>query len=103
MKTETDVFGFGKLKALENIKDNLPDNAREIVDIYEDLFFIWNFKDSNLRVFNWRLAQNKNEKDVKFQTLIPSSTPNFTVTKISVSYGGSYVAITGPQGKFSIN
>lgn len=67
--TETDVFNFSKLKIFDNIKQNLPEEARHIVDVYEDLLFVWNFKENNLLVINWRQAQNKikNGNPVKYQ------------------------------------
>lgn len=66
---EIDVFSFSKLKIFEGIKESLPDNSREIVDVYEDLLFIWNFKDNNLRVVNWRSVQSKERLEVKYQVI----------------------------------
>lgn len=65
--TETDIFCFSKLKVFDSVKENLPDDAKEIMDVYEDLLFIWNFKSNNLRVINWRSAKNKEKDDVKYQ------------------------------------
>lgn len=73
--TEIDAFNFSKLKVFENVKDNLPDDAREIADVYEDLLFVWNFKNNNLQVVNWRSAQNKDGKEVKHQ--VSKSSINF--------------------------
>lgn len=64
---ETDYFKFSTLKVFESIKENLPDDAREIVDLYEDLLFVWNSKDSNIKVVNWRAALNKTPKEIKYQ------------------------------------
>ncbi|CRK99463.1 CLUMA_CG012569, isoform A [Clunio marinus] len=94
--TDIDVFKFSNMKIFESIQENLPDNAREICDVSEDLLFLWNYKESNLLVTNWRLAQSKSIS--KFQTLVPLSTPNFVVSKVLVSFGGTFVCISGPQG-----
>lgn len=66
---ETDVFCLSKLKIFEGIKENTPKDSREIVDVYEDLLFLWNFKSNNLRVANWRSAQCKDRMEVKFQVI----------------------------------
>ena len=63
--TDTDVFNFNSLKVFDSIKDNLIEGAREICDVFEDLLFVWNR--NNLQVVNWRSAQYKNVKDVKYQ------------------------------------
>lgn len=55
---DTDFFKFSSLKAFEKINEKLPDDAREIVDVYEDLLFVWNHKNSNINVVNWRAAQS---------------------------------------------
>jgi hypothetical protein len=60
--TEIDVFNFSRLKIFDGIKSSLPDESREIVDVYEDLLFAWNFKENNLQVVNWRAAQTKDPK-----------------------------------------
>lgn len=61
---ETDVFQFSKLKLFAGITENLPECASDIIDVYEDLLFAWNFKDCNLYVTNWRSTQAN--KDVNF-------------------------------------
>jgi hypothetical protein len=65
--TETDAFKFANLKIFDSIKDNLPEGVREICDVFEDLVFVWDFKANCLLVANWRSAQAKDGKDVKFQ------------------------------------
>lgn len=65
--TDTDTFNFAGLKIFDNVKGNLPEGAREICDVFEDLVFVWNFKDSNLLVANWRAAQVKDGKPTKYQ------------------------------------
>lgn len=94
---ETDFFNFSKLCIFEKFKETLPEDAGEIIDIHEDLLFKWDTKECYLKVVNWRSA-TKIEKDAKFQILVPSSTQNFSVTKVTVSFGGSFAAISGPQG-----
>lgn len=65
---EIDVFKFSSLKVFDSIKENLPDEAREIADVHEDLLFVWNFKESNLQVVNFRAAQAiKNANNAKIQ------------------------------------
>lgn len=68
--TDTDAFKFNNFKIFDSVKDNLPDDAREICDVFEDLLFVWNFKECNLLVVNWRAAQSKNSGDAKFQVRI---------------------------------
>lgn len=68
--TDTDAFKFNNFKIFDSVKDHLPDDAREICDVFEDLLFVWNFKECNLLVVNWRSAQSKNACDVKFQVRI---------------------------------
>jgi len=71
--TDTDVFGFSSLKLFDSIKsDQLPDTAREICDVFEDLIFVWDYKESNLRVINWRATQSKDNKNVQHQVSGPS-------------------------------
>lgn len=67
---DTDAFNFSNLKIFDSIKDNLPDGAREICDVFEDICFVWNFKENNLFVVNWRAAQSKEVKNVKHQVNI---------------------------------
>lgn len=64
---DTDVFKFACLKIFDCVGGNLPEGAREICDVFEDLIFQWNFKESNLLVVNWRAAQSKDGKAVKYQ------------------------------------
>lgn len=65
--TETDAFKLARLKMFDSIKGNLPEGAREICDVFEDLIFVWNFNESNLLVVNWRSAQTKEVANVKYQ------------------------------------
>lgn len=65
--TETDAFKFNNLKVFDSVKENLPDGAREISDVFEDLLFVWNFKENNLLVVNWRSAQSKDASSIKCQ------------------------------------
>ncbi|CAG9806139.1 unnamed protein product [Chironomus riparius] len=97
---DTDFLKFSSLKVFDCVKDNLPDDAREIAEVYEDLLFVWNFKNNNIKVVNWRATQTSSntKKEIKHQLLIPSSIPNFSVSKIAVSFGGSYVSISGKHG-----
>ncbi|XP_070498591.1 nuclear pore complex protein Nup88 [Chironomus tepperi] len=97
---DTDFLKFSSLKVFDSVNENLPDDAREITDVYEDLLYVWNFKNSNIKVVNWRAAQTSSNKgkEIKHQVLIPSSVPNFTVSKISVSFGGSSISISGKHG-----
>jgi hypothetical protein len=60
--TEIDVFKFSQLKVFDGVKGALPDESREVVDVYEDLLFVWSFKENNLQVVNWRAAQTKEAK-----------------------------------------
>jgi hypothetical protein len=70
---ETDVFQFSKLKLFEEVSKTLPDGANQILDIYEDLVFVWNSKNGNLKVTNWRSAQAcKDGNIVKCQVLYKS-------------------------------
>lgn len=64
--TDTDAFKFSSLKIF-NSCGNLADGAREICDVFEDLVFVWNFKESNLLVANWRSAQSKEASAIKYQ------------------------------------
>lgn len=64
---DTDVFNFANLRIFDSIKKNLPEGAREICDVFEDLVFVWNFKESNLLVANWRSAQARDIKATHFQ------------------------------------
>ncbi|KAG5681118.1 hypothetical protein PVAND_010578 [Polypedilum vanderplanki] len=93
--TEIDVFKFSQLKIFDGLKDNLPEESREIATVYEDLLFAWNFKENNLQVVNWRAAQNK---EPKIQKLILSAIPNFTISKVAISYGGSFAFVSGSKG-----
>lgn len=68
--TDTDALKFNSIKIFEAVKDNLPDDAREICDVFEDLLFVWNYKDCNLLVVNWRSAQSKDVVEVKHQVSI---------------------------------
>lgn len=114
--TDTDTLKFNSMKIFNSVKDNLPDGAREICDVFEDLLFVWNYKECNLLVVNWRSAQSKDAETVKhqvsdrlqfinvnsnvsvFQALVPLSTANFIISKVSVSVGGTFVSISGSQG-----
>jgi len=66
---DTDFLKFSSLKVFDHVKENLPDDAREIAEVYEDLLFVWNFKNSNIRVVNWRAAQTSSNKgkEIKHQ------------------------------------
>ena len=66
---DIDFLKFSSLKVFDYVKDNLPDDAREIAEVYEDLLFVWNFKDSNIKVVNWRAAQTSSntKKEIKHQ------------------------------------
>lgn len=70
--TDTDAFKFTNLKIFDSIKENLPEGARDVCDVFEDLVFVWNFKETNLFVVNWRAAQSKAVKDVKYQVRLRS-------------------------------
>lgn len=72
--TDTDAFKLSNLSIFAKVKDNIAEDSREICDVYEDLVFIWNHKENNLLITNWRSAQNKNSKDVKHQV---SNFPSF--------------------------
>lgn len=65
--TDTDAFKLNNMKIFDVVKDCLPECAREICDVFEDLLFVWNYKDSNLLVVNWRAAQSKDVTMVKHQ------------------------------------
>jgi hypothetical protein len=69
--TEIDVFGFSKFKIFDSIKEHLPVESREIVDVFEDLLFVWNFKENVIQVVNWRNAQNafKEGQSIKIQVI----------------------------------
>jgi hypothetical protein len=67
---DTDAFNFSNLKIFDSIKDTLPDGAREICDVFEDICFVWNFKENNLFVVNWRAAQAGDGNNVKHQVTI---------------------------------
>lgn len=66
---DIDSLKFSSLKVFDSVKDNLPDDARDITDVYEDLLFVWNFKNSNIKVVNWRAAQASSNKgkEIKHQ------------------------------------
>lgn len=116
--TDTDVFNFNSLKIFDSIKNNLSESAQEISDVFEDLLFVWKQEIQSLQVINWRSTQSKDLKDVKYQveiifiynyksfnhnvkflqTLMPSSAPNFSVAKVKLSHGGTFVSISGQHG-----
>lgn len=66
---DTDFLKFSSLKVFDCVKDNLPDNSREIAEVYEDLLFVWNFKNNNIKVVNWRATQTSSntKKEIKHQ------------------------------------
>lgn len=72
---DIDFLKFSSLKVFDSVKDNLPDDARDITDVYEDLLFVWNFKNSNIRVVNWRAAQTSSNKgkEIKHQVRLSIS------------------------------
>lgn len=65
--TDTDAFKLSGLSIFAKVKDNIAEDSREVCDVFEDLVFVWNHKEGNLMVTNWRSAQNKASKDVKHQ------------------------------------
>lgn len=65
--TDTDAFKLSGLSIFSKVKDIIAEESREICDVFEDLLFVWNHKEGNLMVTNWRSAQNKASKEVKFQ------------------------------------
>lgn len=69
---ETDAFKFSELKIFEGIReDNLPDDAKEIFDVYEDMLFFWEHKNFCIKVVNYRrLAQSKSIANEKVQVCI---------------------------------
>lgn len=65
--TETDVYNLSGKNIFDSVKGNVPEGSREVCDVFEDLMYVWNFKDSHLLVINWRSAQSKNTADTKHQ------------------------------------
>lgn len=78
--TDTDAFKLSNLSIFTKVKDNIAEDSREICDVFEDLLFVWNHKESNLMVTNWRSAQNKSSKGVKHQV---SELSIFTECKVN--------------------
>lgn len=68
--TDTDALKFNSMKIFDAVKDDLPEGVLEICDVKEDLLFLWNYKDCNLLVVNWRSAQSKDAKTVKHQVSV---------------------------------
>lgn len=67
-ETCTDTFNFARYNIFESIKDSLPEGTIvQVFDILDDLLFLWNYKDSNLLVLNWRASQSKGSEVVKHQ------------------------------------
>lgn len=65
--TETDVYNLSGKSIFDSIKGNVPEGCREVCDVFEDLLYVWNYKESHLLVINWRSAQSTNTADAKHQ------------------------------------
>ncbi|XP_058448960.1 nuclear pore complex protein Nup88 [Malaya genurostris] len=97
----TDSFGFNKLKLFQLARDCLPDDRKKtqnLVEIKDDMLFVWNQKNCCVLVLNWRVVNIRQHEREKYQMLIPSASQNFTVEKILPSTETTFLALSGPRG-----
>lgn len=101
-KTCTDTFNFEVQPFFEEMRKSLPNDAtvqtQNLIECKDDMLFGWNSTDCCVVVFNWRLAQSKSDGSVIFQKLIPSTTIDFAVNKLTASHEGQFIAVSGSRG-----
>lgn len=62
MSVCSDTFDFNNLKMFEVLRDCLPDNknsTQNILEIKDDVLFVWNSKNCCLLSINWRSHMGK--------------------------------------------
>lgn len=101
LNTCTDSFHFEAQPFFEVLRKALPNdtaNTQNLIECKDDMLFGWNPLDCSVIVFNWRLAQSKDDTIVRCQTLIPSMPIDFVVNKLTASHEGQYLALSGNHG-----
>lgn len=97
----TDTYRLESQPFFEMLRDKLPADrsfTQNLIECKDDMLFGWNAIDCCVVVFNWRLAQSKNDGKITCQTLIPSTPVDFTVTRVMASADGQYLALSGSRG-----
>lgn len=99
--TCTDTYRLEDQPFFETLRRKLPANCsftQNLIECKDDMLYGWNAVDYCVVVFNWRMAQSKNDGSVTCQILIPSTPVDFNVTKLVASADGQYLALSGTRG-----
>lgn len=97
----TDTFGLNGTNLFHRVRESLPfgdkNVTQNLIECRDDLIFAWDSEKSCVLVLNWRAAKVQGE-NVKYQSLLPSSTNNFIVNRILPSHDTTYLALSGSHG-----
>lgn len=98
----TDTFRFETQPFFDVLRKALEESnvvkTQNLIECKDDMLFGWNPLDCCVIVFNWRLAQSKDDGNVNFQTLIASTPIDFVVNKLTISHEGQFLALSGNHG-----
>ncbi|KAK2580825.1 hypothetical protein KPH14_005907 [Odynerus spinipes] len=101
MSSCTDPLHLNEKRLFKELKQSLPGNTKEtrnILEIRDDVLYVWNAETCCLQTLNVGASRGKFDKDVPYQTLQPTDPPIFEVTNVYINETATQVALWGSLG-----
>ncbi|XP_015177181.1 PREDICTED: nuclear pore complex protein Nup88 isoform X2 [Polistes dominula] len=101
MSSCTDPLHLNEIQLFKELKRNLSgstDETRNILEIRDDILYVWNADKCCLQTLNVGATRGKFDEDIPYQTLQPTDPPIFEVLNISINETATQVAIWGNLG-----
>ncbi|CAK9821429.1 Nuclear pore complex protein Nup88 [Anthophora retusa] len=101
MNTYTDPLRLNEERLFRELKNSLPKNVkdtRNILEIRDNVLYVWNAKDFCVMTLNVAVTRGINSVDVPYQKLRPVDPPIFEVKNILINETGTQLALWGNVG-----
>ncbi|XP_076245766.1 nuclear pore complex protein Nup88 [Calliopsis andreniformis] len=101
MNSSTDPLRLNENSLFRELKNNLPKNikdTRNILEIRDNVLYVWNAKDFCVVTLNLAVASGKNEEDTPYQKLRPTDPPIFEIKNLEINETGTQLALWGNMG-----
>ncbi|XP_046738540.1 nuclear pore complex protein Nup88 [Diprion similis] len=101
MESSTDTLRLNDTKLFKVIKETVPGDGTEtlnIIEIRDNVLYVWNSNESCILTLNIGAARGKTGDDVVYQRLLLTDPPTFEVTNLQINETTTQLAIWGNCG-----
>ncbi|XP_046589711.1 nuclear pore complex protein Nup88 [Neodiprion lecontei] len=101
MESSTDTLRLNDTKLFKVIKETVPGDGTEtlnIIEIRDNVLYVWNSNDSCILTLNVGAARGKTGDEIVYQTLLLTDPPTYEVTNLQINETTTQLAIWGNCG-----